>query len=328
MKFRTVPIASTVSLALIWVAAGIIAQPQSQIVAQALQDKAIPEQQIEAVLDISLSFKPNRPVTGREVTFTIFATHRRGGDVSGASVPIMFERALVPMSTMEMLGGADAVEKSPGAYEASFTFNRQGSYVVHVHVLPKGETNMMRNHADFGPLFVSGEEPLSLFLTPLAFSIMLLGASAASYVVHRLYKPSLWLKLTAIALVTTGVAVGVAALLLPGQIESDEPPKLGQQQGTITIKGGSYMIDQKDNFVPNVATAIVGLNNTITWHNRDGSSHSIVHLDRNPKFASPLLNFGETWTHTFTEPGIYYYHCLPHPWMQGAIVVAKRSPES
>jgi quinohemoprotein ethanol dehydrogenase len=39
------------------------------------------------------------------------------------------------------------------------------------------------------------------------------------------------------------------------------------------------------------------------------------------KWDTGLLTKGQSTTITFTEPGIHYYMCTPHPWMYGAIIV-------
>lgn len=58
---------------------------------------------------------------------------------------------------------------------------------------------------------------------------------------------------------------------------------------------------------------------TVTWEWNDGSMpHNVVFDD----FESPLQTEG-TFTHTFHDPGTYDYHCTPHPFMVGTIVVVE-----
>jgi len=38
--------------------------------------------------------------------------------------------------------------------------------------------------------------------------------------------------------------------------------------------------------------------------------------------GSGTFNPGSKWSHTFAAPGKYPYHCKPHPWMKGVIVVS------
>jgi plastocyanin len=34
-----------------------------------------------------------------------------------------------------------------------------------------------------------------------------------------------------------------------------------------------------------------------------------------------MLGAGGSWSYTFTTPGTYTYHCSPHPFMKGTVVV-------
>lgn len=43
-------------------------------------------------------------------------------------------------------------------------------------------------------------------------------------------------------------------------------------------------------------------------------------------FDSPPLDPGDTYTNTLEAPGLYTYHCHPHPWMTGTILVAPGAP--
>ncbi len=58
---------------------------------------------------------------------------------------------------------------------------------------------------------------------------------------------------------------------------------------------------------------------TIRWTNDDQLQHSVTANDGS--WDSGLINPGGTWTHTFTQPGEYAFHCTPHPFMKGVVVV-------
>ena len=72
------------------------------------------------------------------------------------------------------------------------------------------------------------------------------------------------------------------------------------------------------NFAP--ATATVPAGSTITWTNRDDVPHNVVSTER--KFASPVLDTNEQFSHTFDAAGTYDYYCSIHPKMTGRVVVA------
>ena len=58
---------------------------------------------------------------------------------------------------------------------------------------------------------------------------------------------------------------------------------------------------------------------TITWTNNDPLVHTITADDRS--WDSGEIAPGQTWSHTFTQPGEFAFHCTPHPFMKGVLVV-------
>ncbi len=75
-------------------------------------------------------------------------------------------------------------------------------------------------------------------------------------------------------------------------------------------------------FGPQTLTVTVGT--TVTWVNMDTVAHSVVSgTSQQPSglFESALLNHGQSFSYTFNAPGTYVYHCGPHPYMTGTIVV-------
>jgi plastocyanin len=76
-------------------------------------------------------------------------------------------------------------------------------------------------------------------------------------------------------------------------------------------------------------------NDTITWKNNDTEAHTVTSgigagiesLMNNKRgtpngiFDSGMFKPGQSWTHTFTNPGTYSYFCTIHPWMEGVVLV-------
>jgi plastocyanin len=58
---------------------------------------------------------------------------------------------------------------------------------------------------------------------------------------------------------------------------------------------------------------------TIVWRNRDPLAHTVT--SDSGAFDSGELKPGASWSHTFTEPGTFSYHCTPHPLMRAIVVV-------
>lgn len=90
------------------------------------------------------------------------------------------------------------------------------------------------------------------------------------------------------------------------------------------VKGASNSFLVKDGFQPKEITLVIGVNNTVTWTNDDPGVVHTVHSDL-PEFDSGILDPGKSFAHTFTKPGTYTYHCDPHPWMLGKVVVKNAS---
>jgi plastocyanin len=70
-------------------------------------------------------------------------------------------------------------------------------------------------------------------------------------------------------------------------------------------------------FAPNRIEIAAGT--TITWTNNDPLAHTITADDRS--WDSGEIAPGQTWSHTFTQPGEFAFHCTPHPFMRGVLVV-------
>lgn len=99
---------------------------------------------------------------------------------------------------------------------------------------------------------------------------------------------------------------------------------------TVVIKKGAWEFDDdaSNDYSPNVVTVKVGT--TVTWVNNDDQAHTVTSgsvdgYSGTPdgKFDSGFIDPGGSWSYTFTEPGVYTYYCLPHPWMKAKVIVEK-----
>jgi len=66
-------------------------------------------------------------------------------------------------------------------------------------------------------------------------------------------------------------------------------------------------------------TVTVPVDTTVTWVNRDDDAHTVTADDGS--FTSPGLDRGKQFSHQFTSPGMYPYHCALHPHMKAWIIV-------
>lgn len=58
---------------------------------------------------------------------------------------------------------------------------------------------------------------------------------------------------------------------------------------------------------------------TIEWTNRDAVVHTVSADDGS--WASGAIPAGEIWRARFDEPGIFTFHCGPHPYMKAVVIV-------
>jgi plastocyanin len=89
------------------------------------------------------------------------------------------------------------------------------------------------------------------------------------------------------------------------------------------------VIDGNENYVPNKAKALLTFTNNVVWQNNDDTAHTVTpdhrHSDSySGDFGSTgVLKPGDTYEFLFTEPQEVHYHCEPHPWMTGSIIIEK-----
>lgn len=80
-------------------------------------------------------------------------------------------------------------------------------------------------------------------------------------------------------------------------------------------------IDIKD-YAYSKSKVTVKVGTKIRWTNRDDMRHDVARDGKaGPK--SKLLDKGKSYTWTATKAGTFKYHCSPHPFMKGTIVVKK-----
>lgn len=100
----------------------------------------------------------------------------------------------------------------------------------------------------------------------------------------------------------------------------------------VSIIEGSSQPSQQKNFEPKEIRGTLGVNNKIIWTNDDVTAHSVTSDTQftdqiNGPFNSidsiGLVLPKKTYEFTFTKDGEYAYHCEPHPWMTGKVVIVK-----
>lgn len=98
----------------------------------------------------------------------------------------------------------------------------------------------------------------------------------------------------------------------------------------IKIIPGSALEAQQDNFVPKLLNIQLGIDNHLIWINDDDVAHTVTPDHRvedsySGEFGSTgVILPGESYEFLFTEDHEIDYHCTPHPWMKGKIIITKQ----
>jgi plastocyanin len=77
---------------------------------------------------------------------------------------------------------------------------------------------------------------------------------------------------------------------------------------------------RQSNFTPSRIEITAG--DSVSWTNRD----ALVHTVTGGGWDSGPVAPGASWTRRFDRPGRYTFHCTPHPFMTGVIVVRAAAP--
>ena len=120
-------------------------------------------------------------------------------------------------------------------------------------------------------------------------------------------------KLAILATVAVAVlAAGIGAIVLRSQ-----------SAGNFS-SGGSLVNVAVMNYAFSPSRVTVKSGMTIQWMNMDTVAHTITfggHDEMGGGMGSDMLGHMGTYRYTFMEPGTYEYHCDPHPYMTGTVVV-------
>ena len=88
-------------------------------------------------------------------------------------------------------------------------------------------------------------------------------------------------------------------------------PKLVVPEGAAVVKITQYKFATDTVRIPAGATVV--------WANDDVAEHTVTFDGTEP--GSPTIAPSGTFSHRFDRPGTYPYHCTPHPFMKGVVVV-------
>ncbi|HKU62162.1 MAG TPA: cupredoxin family copper-binding protein [Gemmatimonadales bacterium] len=119
-------------------------------------------------------------------------------------------------------------------------------------------------------------------------------------------------------------AAGVIALAAAAACFSDRSAT-GPASGTCRLPvsegvPGSVVVPIA-NFAFQPAEVRIHAGQTVTWVNCEDDATAHTTHANDEAWSSPLLSPGNAFSHTFDQPGTFDYHCDPHPFMTGRVVV-------
>ena len=122
--------------------------------------------------------------------------------------------------------------------------------------------------------------------------------------------------------VAGGLATGILGLvILAGCFSEHEATTAATGQCSIELNeafpGSTVVVIQRFAFGPTEVRVRAG--ERVTWLNCDEDAHTST--ADGGEWASPLLQPGEGFTQTFSAAGEFPYHCTPHPFMTGRLIV-------
>jgi plastocyanin len=100
----------------------------------------------------------------------------------------------------------------------------------------------------------------------------------------------------------------------------------------VSILEGSSQPSQQKNFDPKEVRGTLGISNKIIWTNTDTTAHTVtsdgqyndqINGPFNSLESTGLILPQKTFEFTFTKDGEFPYHCEPHPWMTGKVIIVK-----
>ncbi len=118
-----------------------------------------------------------------------------------------------------------------------------------------------------------------------------------------------------------GLAAGLAGAALAGCFSERgaTAPVEGECRFPVgdDIPGSTVVVIRRFAFGPSEVRVRPG--ERVTWLNCDEDGHTST--ADGGAWESPLLAPGDAFTHTFESPGEFAYHCEPHPFMTGRVIV-------
>ncbi len=124
-----------------------------------------------------------------------------------------------------------------------------------------------------------------------------------------------------VAILIAIVGLGLLTYLYRRQALSIADEIARQQKSEVAAKSGSIAVDISGfAFDPKVIKIKSG--SVVIWTNRDSVEHTVTsEKGEAAELGSESLGQGDSYKHTFRDPGTYSYYCIPHSQMKAAVIV-------
>lgn len=134
-----------------------------------------------------------------------------------------------------------------------------------------------------------------------------------SHFIHTMQRKQL-ISLFATAVVVVGVFTAIV-------ITANRPKDVSRPTTQAAVTTTAVNIRQ---FMFMPATIRVKVGQKVTWTNHDPVSHTITADVASANAPNSMdIAEGQSYSFTFSKAGTYLYHCFPHPYMHGAVIVTE-----
>ena len=107
---------------------------------------------------------------------------------------------------------------------------------------------------------------------------------------------------------------------LPSGVIEDNPNNNVNDSGNTDSTSPKTVEVLIQGYAFNPKTIEINVGDTVIWTNKDNIGHTVT-SDSGNELNSPLFTKEKTYEHTFTMVETYNYHCKPHPYMKGTVIV-------
>ncbi len=111
---------------------------------------------------------------------------------------------------------------------------------------------------------------------------------------------------------------------LQGSLGPAPAPPAPATQVAPTARSVTNVTVEDFDFSPGVFGVAVPPGTTITWTNKGPTVHTTT--SDNGSWDSGDMQVGDSYSFAFTDPGVYWYFCRPHPFMRGTITIDPNAP--